>query len=392
MPVCAFGSQPRPNVPATLVIDPRLTVSTFTPGLEWINPFLPFLPTIVIDTPTFCAAEPPGNPTLDATDLIDLLNPSKIGLAALAAQKLEQLLRNYVWYSICECSGSATPAPPTAPAAPTGTPVINPPTYFPLPAAGPCLTRETTIYDPLNFYEVRIPEFLIPTPGPTRLFATITSIPHGTVHNQLNNAFDFWNAAHSPLATQSFGVAPGTTTVEVSIPTGAVSVLYRSAEGGTGIGTDEWRGRLDFYCGGGSPADPYSPCCPPDAALSLAMQRLEVLATLIQRQAVPFGYVPGTLHSNLSGAGELAVTGLIGAKVTITASMPGTIGSEVGHPEHLFGAGWIQWGTTDGFGPRVWLDQVDTLSLPGEAGAYTALAYSLPPGLVVDILELVREP
>lgn len=393
MPVCTGGSHPRPNVPATLVIDPRRTVATFTPGLEWINPFLPFLPTIVIDTPSFCSIDPPGDPGIDATDILDLLSPSTIGLAALAAIKIEQLLRNYAWYSLCMCTTGSTPAAPTAPSAPSDLPVLNPPQYYPVPSAGPCLERDSGLFDPVNFYVVHIPRFVIPTPLPIRLFYNIAALQHGSVHNTANWAFDFWNVAGSPLTTQAFGVSPAFGAVgEMVIQGGATEMSVRCAESGTGVGTDEWRCLLQFYCGGSSPATPDDPCCPPDPALMLAVQRMEALITLVQRQIVPFGYVPGASHLGVTGNGELSVTGLIGAKVTITDSRPGSIGERAADPTRLFGAGWIQWGSMDGFSERVYLDQEDTLSFPASAGAYTRLAYSLPSGVEVTIVELAREP
>lgn len=392
MPVCTLGSQPRPAVPATLVIDPRRTVSTFTPGLEWINPFLPFLPTIVIDTPTFCAIDPPGDPGIDATDLLDLLSPTTIGLAALAAVKIEQLIRNYVWYSLCECTSTSTPAAPTAPTAPAGTPVLNPPRYFPLPGAGPCLVRETGLFNPQNLWQIIFAQFPLPTPTPTRVFWTATQTPHGTVHNNLGLHFGQWNAAGTYLSDITFQVSPPGGTGEIVVEATTASLYMRQSEQGTGVGTDEWNVRLDFYCNGGSPATPYDPCCPPDPALALTLERLNGLLTLVQRQAVPFGYVPGSSHASLTDSGELTVADLIGAKVSITSTYPDSIGEQAGTPTRLFAAGWIQWGSTDGYGARVYLDQVDTLSFPSSAGAYTRLAYSLPPGVQITILELEREP
>ena len=393
MPVCTGGSQPKAGVPAQLVIDPRVTVSTLTPGLQWINPFLPFLPQIVIDTTAFCGEEPPGNPTLDATDFLDLLDPSKIGLAVLAATKLEQLIKNYVWYSLCQCTVGGTPAPPTAPTEPVGTPVINPPTYFPLPGAGPCLVRSTGPISPILGYSIFIPLFPIPTPGPTRLIVTITYQAVGSVHDtQLLSAFDCYNASGAALGSVAFGVSTAGTSMEVTLLTGTHSVQLRQASNQVPDSADLWTTRMDFYCDGTDPNTPYDPCCPPDPALVLAIKRLELLVQLVQRQAVPFAYVPGDLHTGISGAGELAVTGLIGARVTITATYPSTIGSAAGNPERLFGAGYVQWGSADGFTARVWLDQADTLTFPPAAGAYTRLAYSLPPGVVVEIEELVREP
>lgn len=135
-----------------------------------------------------------------------------------------------------------------------------------------------------------------------------------------------------------------------------------------------------------------TPCCPPDPITQTTLDAILGMVTLIQRQVAPFAYIVGASHTGLTATGELAVNGLLGAKITITSSLPSNIGSAAANPVHLFGAGWVQWGSADGYGPRIWLDQADTLSLPGGAGAYTLLAYSLPPGLTIRVDELVREP
>jgi len=49
------------------------------------------------------------------------------------------------------------------------------------------------------------------------------------------------------------------------------------------------------------------------------------MVTLIQRQAAPFGYVPGAIHAGLTGTGVIAIQGLIGCKVDIT-TLPTQLG------------------------------------------------------------------
>jgi hypothetical protein len=115
------------------------------------------------------------------------------------------------------------------------------------------------------------------------------------------------------------------------------------------------------------------------------------MVTLIQRQAAPFAYVYGTNHTALSGSGALDVSGLIGCSVDVT-TLPNSYGRAGGVPEELFGLGFVTLGTIDGYETSRHIDHDGTLFLPPGAGAYTKIGYSLSPGVVVSIRELVREP
>lgn len=132
-------------------------------------------------------------------------------------------------------------------------------------------------------------------------------------------------------------------------------------------------------------------CCPPDPAVMQLLRAILESSQLIQRQAVPFGYVASTVHTLLTGTGSIAVTGLIGALVTVTARNS-AVGSEAGTPPTLFEAGWIRWGNADGFSQREWIEADTQVSLPAAAGQYTRITYTLTPGTAVTITELVREP
>jgi hypothetical protein len=113
--------------------------------------------------------------------------------------------------------------------------------------------------------------------------------------------------------------------------------------------------------------------------------------TLVQRQAVPFAYVPGTAHNGLSGHGELSVSGLLGAKITPSA-IPSWAGVVSGDPDALWLDSWINWGNADGWTSREFLRASPYVSLPQLAGQFTKIGYSLAPGLTVDLVELLREP
>jgi hypothetical protein len=113
--------------------------------------------------------------------------------------------------------------------------------------------------------------------------------------------------------------------------------------------------------------------------------------TLIQRQAVPFAYVPSTVHTALSGAGALSISGLIGIKIAVT-SLPSTLGVEGTSPPKHFDLGYVTFGTIDGFGQAVRLERNPQVILPPRCSAFTDLDYDLAPGVVVTITELRREP
>lgn len=115
------------------------------------------------------------------------------------------------------------------------------------------------------------------------------------------------------------------------------------------------------------------------------------MVTLIQRQSVPFAYVPSTAHAGLSGAGTLSISGLLGVKIAVT-TLPGAIGRKSTTPEEIFDAGFITFGTPDGYPSSYRLEHHPQLILPARCSAFTQLAYDLHPGVVITITELLREP
>lgn len=112
--------------------------------------------------------------------------------------------------------------------------------------------------------------------------------------------------------------------------------------------------------------------------------------TLIQRQGVPFGFVPGATHMSLSGDGHFAVTDLIGLKVDYT-TLPSGATNLHGDPLSYRGLGKVTLGASGGSERSWWPTHPSFLIFPVSA-AFTAVAYSIPLGGVVTITELVREP
>jgi hypothetical protein len=157
----------------------------------------------------------------------------------------------------------------------------------------------------------------------------------------------------------------------------------------SGSGSTSEVSTADVYCNGANPGAVTN--CGLDPRIVPLLERIGQLVELIQRQAVPFAYVEGDVHSGLTGNGELDVQGLIGVLLELT-TVPQYVGLEDGTPDVVFDAGWLNWGNADGYSAREQIRSVDFLSLPAVAGQYTKLAYSLTPGVVATITELVREP
>jgi len=115
------------------------------------------------------------------------------------------------------------------------------------------------------------------------------------------------------------------------------------------------------------------------------------MVTLIQRQAAPFSYINGASHSGLSGQGHIDVQGLIGVSVNLTTT-PGRIGSVDGDPDTLFDVGWINLGTGDGSGRRLFVSSDPWVYFPNSAALITRVGYTFQPDVVATITELIREP
>jgi hypothetical protein len=120
-------------------------------------------------------------------------------------------------------------------------------------------------------------------------------------------------------------------------------------------------------------------------------QALTNMVNLLQRQLAPFGYIPRGVYPGLVGNGQLAVQGLLGLLVNVT-TLPGFLGRELGQIDTLFSVGWLDLGTADGFLSRQRITHTIWLTFPSDMSLVTLVNYTLTPGVVATITELVREP
>lgn len=342
---------------------------------------------LTYDLTTFCPSGPPAMPTFTTADIVALLAPIPTPARSTAAGKFSDFLGNVFWSQLCDCSGGGTSTLGALSAYPAGAPQqLNK-----YPNGTPCFdsavfTDTGVGAGTFTVGGLPVPAGLFPTAYVVILTSTITS---GAGWSENFTA----QAKHGPTVDGTVTVnVPAGATVTLVLPFNPTlstsTLLTRTGVSGSGsvsIGKQE-----QFYCGG-SPTLPDSPCCPPDPIMQSQIQAILDLVTLIQRQAVPFGYITSTAHATLSGAGAISISGLIGVKVSIT-TLPTSYGIEGTSPPEHFDLGFITFGCADGFPSSVRLTRNPQIITPARCGLYTDLDYDLSPGVVVTITELLREP
>jgi len=389
MPICPTGSHAKSSTPVWLVVGTVALEFLITKRFPWIGPFLAFLTPYAFDAGEFCAVEPVDMPEWSPADLAGIFT----GQSGL---KLAQTAQHVLWYEFCECNSGGTPAPP----------VVNPPADLPVIQPAPlasCASEHGEHVEPNQWSAwdtIGTAGLRKMTPaGATSLRLTVSIValggPNGQNFDSTASLIHF-NAAGTQLnpsqGVQVLGNDPDlTASLDYAVPpTSASYYVYTQCQPGGGpcpanrhVAAD-----VQFFCGG-DPTRLQPECCPPDPRLTAALERIETLVTLVQRQGVPFAYVPQGEDTGLSGDGELAVSGLLAVTVLLT-TLPGHYGMAEGSPDALFDVGWVALGTADGFeAPR----PIRTSPMFLRVGAeVTKVGYSLAPGVVATIKRHVREP
>lgn len=387
MPVCASGGIPKTTTPAWLVLAATAAEFLLTRRFPWLAPFLAFIPVFSYDMSEFCALEPPEMPEWTAADLAGLL-------VGLNQDKLLQTLQHAVWYEFCQCAPpDPAPIPPTV-LAPTNTPTVhsNPvgqcdSVQFNVDTAIRWLNGEGQVNG--NFFEYRA----LPVGATSQFFQAQLNadMPSGTGPVQWQ--VFFYNDAN----TQVGGGGPiGSITnavrnVELSyaVPAAATKWNARTSHPGAPNGPVDITVVVQTYCGG-SVNQLRQPCCPPDPGLMSKLDQVAELLLLVQRQGVPFAYVPGLTYSSLSGQGVISFTDpILRLRVNLT-TLPGWYGLAEGSPDRLFDVGWIALGTADGMqSPRPITNTPFLLQVPGDI---TRIGYSFGVGVEATIETFSREP
>lgn len=372
-------------------------------GWEWLQEIAVVLGLVSFDFTSLCTTDPPGFVTLTSADVFSLLAYGTIGGGVLttlpdyqAAQaKVVQNLETIVWYQLCECTGVSMPTIPSAPAAPTGIPVITPGVAAnAVKCSGPFFQGP----DDLSATGSHVGSAIaLPAGTAYAHFLLGNDDNYGTPRNPITFNIRWLNASSTQVRGDVYTVTneiPGTnhtTVLELSGILPPATATQVRVDELTTVGTkSKAYEETTIYCGGAGPAF-VGPCCQDSPGVLQALAEIQALVTLIQRQAAPFGYVYGANHTALTGTGSIAVTGLIGVSVDVT-TLPGSYGTAAGTPPELFDVGYVTLGTADGYSTSRRIDHDGSLVLPAAAGAYTSVGYTLSPGVTVSIRELVREP
>lgn len=353
--------------------------------LQFLIPLLGFVP---FDMATFCSVDPPAMPSFTDAEIYALIFHTGDANFLSGLEKARDMVKRMLWYDFCECSSG------------TATPIVNP-------------VMPTTT-----------PTLVVPTAS---LVTPCQSFTHTGVTGYCSGSFSYWLGASPVDRSATKWRITSTGAIQSS---GGVSYRYQMQENGTGVfantvltdtfppevahtfsgvianpnttylaghiqyvsggGCSMAQDTLELYCGG-TPGAVQAPCCPPDPATQAYLDLILSTVTLIQRQAAPFGYVYGTNHAALSGNGSFGVSDLLGVSVDVT-TLPASYGRATGTPEKLFDLGYVTLGTADGYSQSRRIDADGSLVLPPSGGIYTLVGYTLSPGVVVSIRELVREP
>lgn len=100
------------------------------------------------------------------------------------------------------------------------------------------------------------------------------------------------------------------------------------------------------------------------------------------------GYALGTSHAGLSGNGEFAVSGILGAFVSFT-TLPSHVGYRVGDPNEIWTDSFLSFGSAEGWYPSIKIDHNPWLILPQHMSNIVKIGYSIPADTVLTLTELV---
>lgn len=360
-----------------------------------------------IDTPTFCASDPPTLVWPSASDILAILDFDPINGPA-ASVKLASVVENGLWNYLCECTSISTPAPPTPPAYPTGGAQVNPPGTG-SPTVGHCWdkTFQYNANDEINGLSV-LTEKMFPSASSTHVymfppgFANLTIIgtafSDGTVNGYANANLIFANADGSLDTPEQFGLSTNNVggppfANKVTIPSDAFGLLMQTSglQNAGQNNTISWE--VIFDCSPGANLIPVTPCCPPDPTLQARIDQMYQLLQAIYSglPSAPNSFSESTVHSGLTASGSFSLgTGpVLAIRVELT-TIPTSVGLLVGNPNRYFNAGVITTSAAEGAYRSHEITLSPQIFLLGEL--VDQIHYTLTPNVVATVTELTRGP
>jgi hypothetical protein len=125
------------------------------------------------------------------------------------------------------------------------------------------------------------------------------------------------------------------------------------------------------------------------ASLQQTVASQLALTTLIQRYDTPFAYQRGAVHVGLVGEGSFPIPRSVGAQIEVTSGAPPLV--LPGNPDYWWNIGWMSILGPDGLLEERRIARQSTTWMPAQMQQATSFAWSLRPGVVINMRELYAE-
>lgn len=371
----------------------------------------PVVAALAVAPGVVCSQPDPGDPGIQQSDLEDLVQFADFQAHQAASAKVGQWWMHLMWSTWCDCASgtvlppdTTTPLPPAllSPGLPSGGPtspcwdVQHSDNIAPMPATTKLdwtarylgQTPATTVNDGSGGVTTA---YHIP-PGVTSIF--VSSFVHpGSWSIAVPGTLSFWNATANPLTSielwnnQQTDWSPQQNPL---LPSG--STYWRLDQVNHNAVPVTVEAHISYFCAGQNPGGIDVPCCPPDPLLDQRLTSIEQMLQLLANQLLTgnASLVPTAVHSNLSGSGSVILTRADAAiRVRVTSSL-GSWPNNPGSPNYYFSLGFIT-SYENGSPLKGWRLVYSDQTFP--LAAYSdQVGYTLPPGVTVDIIELIAGP
>lgn len=369
----------------------------------------------VYDAENACTSDPPGWPAAFTSDEVLAVLQTQFWTADFvsAAQKLNQMLDNVLWYLLCECTGASTPAQPAFPPAPAGAPAVGAPGLA--PASRLCWTGQfpsttTALRGETSQGAIDLSPQLLPYVGASSVvpdvagFNTIRYVAPAVMPTHVRMILDapvgahagaqIWYQTAGGLGTSAPFPATFNNTSDrhidsgiVAVPSGVTHWAITAEKSPTWPVTTEGTICFETYGNAGLAA---GGCCPPDPISTQLLEQILSVVTVHQRYNRPFALVPGPVHAGATGTGSAAIPTCVGIAVTITAR-PTDKRTSGGNPTYVYDLGWVSVSETGGMIQERRVMQEQFVWLPDGMQVADHFNWFLQPGVTMTWQELYAE-
>jgi len=411
---CASGTGvPRPGFERAVNVTAAAVegVLTAIAGPEAAIFLSPIIASQQYDLSQICTTGDPGDPGLGPQDYVDAADVGGNIVANGAAWlKIRQWFLHIMWPTWCECSDGTVLSAPTI--SPVPQPTLNP--GMPVgPTGSSCwdVTRTfpsfsgTTTWGNAIFPRTQdIPGTytnggqpqVFPSPRPTNVLCSVTA--HHT-----NPSAPLW--AWILQSIDASGAPDGGNSLFSPSLSGDVNYTAQTVISAIGAGyrlilsnnvpfyaPQEFEVHVTYTCPGQGPLTITTPCCPPDPSVESRLNYLIQLAhanIALSGQALK-GHVDGTRHAGLTAAGTVTlVDSVLAVRVEIKTGL-GSLELNPGSPNYYFSAGFI---TPIAAGSPLKGARLVYAAQTYPVPSFTdQIGFTLPPGVSIDIVELLPAP